>query len=424
MIVSREESIQRRRPNIERLEKRCMLSADFLGLDLDFDRRRVTEHQQRDNDFGDHWSDDRRDQHRHRDSRDDREDGRRFERQARREQQPREDHSVLIREFNDNSFIVVEQRPASTIAVLTQPITLVAPLHTLIVSIVSVPMIDIAPAVQNTVDVFTESTGGADRSPRPQRDTPPAERNTDTVKQDTENVINGKVVVARAADIDSTKNNGKTLVSTAPADGNFDRIARVSQTQLWAFDFLDSSSARLADVDESEIGRWLNRANSLTDQYSALEQTLDQLAKERFRLSMEPTSVDSISAKHQLPHFDSWLHPTDGILLLPAGMSDQNNAVDEIQPADLIAEGWTVGIGFDRALEIAHSDSKLEPLFAAIGQSADTGAIVVSSDDTRRDELMDPGATDSTNQILGVAICVVGIHYLRVRNQARRELML
>ena len=68
MMISRQQSIQCRRLQIERLERRCLLNADFFGLDLGLDRIRVTDRSQRGHDVVDRWSEDRRDD-RHRASR-------------------------------------------------------------------------------------------------------------------------------------------------------------------------------------------------------------------------------------------------------------------------------------------------------------------------------------------------------------------
>ena len=160
-------------------------------------------------------------------------------------------------------------------------------------------------------------------------------------------------------------------------------------------------------------------AEELTERYSELDRALEQLAEERSSPNIESPSADAMSTRYQPAHADGWLHRAEGILVL-RDSSLEHRAVKEIQPADLLAEGWTVGIGFHCVVQIAAGESSTDPLLTTVQQPADRGAIFVRSDDTKRDELLESAKTDSTNPIVGVAICVVGIHYLRARKQARR----
>jgi hypothetical protein len=387
-----------------------MLSADFFGLDLDFNRHKL--HGHKDDDFFEQRAEGHDDGDRHR------VDDDRLGHEERRSGRSLHRYSPSTPHLDDGADLIVDFLPSRNVSLVQNPVVLVIPARTVFVSIINVPVARITLPLSDNLQPFPESDDQPARSVMRQQ-TPAAEgeQTTPMAEVDVSQVDETEPVIARSAERETTTSDGMALVSTVPMQTEFDHMIVASHPEWWTANSFDGSYYAAADIADSQLGRWLHRAGHLNDQLSVLDRALAEITRER------AAGIDQMwESPAQVPQatspVGSWLTESAGIAL-SSEWEQGSTAAGDVQQTNVVAEGWTVGIGFHRALEIAGNEKYADAVLTTIQRPTDAGSIRVSSDESGHENLTDTMRTTSSSELIGVAICVVGLHYLRARHRPR-----
>jgi len=222
------------------------------------------------------------------------------------------------------------------------------------------------------------------------------------------------------------------LVSFRPTSDPFARSTAIdaSPEDLNAAVAKSASIDFLFDVsrfDDASLDRLLEQSKSLEDNFTELEELLDEIALERLESPQyrDRASASWMPADEQV---DGFAQPTsksvsDGMILILPGASLAQPTTQLVAqafelPEDSAISQWTVGVGFYRALEVV-GDMRFADALIAAEISIDPVNTSAEQNEIADAFAWQSDSVSSSRQAAGLVFCCLGIQYLRKRRRER-----